>query len=156
MAVQNQFVASMFLYAVWTPHHVQEMNHIFFESGHSQQEGDSMHSCIKIAAKNLPVFSIENWRTICLIARTNSEPYKVHMIDDYIFLLDFKKTAYTILRNKKWAYRANGEGLQVKWNLIKWLKYLIEQPTQIHFKYNYDSEFSVLKVNKLQCRMPPN
>ena len=79
---KNQFVASMFLYAVWTLHHVQEINHIFLESGHSQQEGDSMHSCIKIAAKNLPVFSIENWRTICLIARTNTEPYKVHVIDD--------------------------------------------------------------------------
>ena len=71
---KNQFVASMFLYATRTLHHVQEINHIFLESGHSQQEGDSMHSCIEKAAKHLPVFSIENWRTVGLIARTNPEP----------------------------------------------------------------------------------
>ena len=100
---KNQFLASMFLYEVRTLHHVQEINHIFLESGFSQQEGDSMHSCIEIAAKNLPLFSIENWRTICLIARTNLEPYKVHVIDDYSFWLDFKQTADTILRNRKWA-----------------------------------------------------
>ena len=72
---KNQFVASLFLYAVRTLHHVQEINHIFLESGHSQQEGGSMHLCIERAAKHLPVFSIENWRTVCLIARTNPEPY---------------------------------------------------------------------------------
>ncbi|KAK2709889.1 hypothetical protein QYM36_013540 [Artemia franciscana] len=84
-------------------------------------------------------------------ARTNPEPYKVHLIDDCSFWLDFKQTADTILRNRKWA---DGESLQVKWNSINWLNYSIEWPTEIHFRY--DSDFSVIKVNESRRRMTPN
>ncbi|KAK2701252.1 hypothetical protein QYM36_020076 [Artemia franciscana] len=115
-----------------------------------------MHSCIERVAKHLPVFSIENWRTVSLIARTNPEPYKVHVIDDYSFWLDFKQTADIILRNRKCAYGAGGESLQLKWNSIKWLNYSTERPTEIHFRYGYDSDFSVIKVNESRRRMTPN
>ena len=78
------------------------------------------------------------------------------MIDDYNFWLDFKQTADIILRNRKWAYGAGGESLLVKWNSIKWLNYSIERPTEIHFRYDYDSDFSVIKVNESRRRMTSN
>ncbi|KAK2703566.1 hypothetical protein QYM36_018028 [Artemia franciscana] len=52
-----------------------------------------------------------------------------------------------------WVLAYSGESLQVKWNSIKWLNYSIELPTKIHFRYNYDSDFSVIKV---KCRMTHN
>ncbi|KAK2710789.1 hypothetical protein QYM36_012087 [Artemia franciscana] len=56
----------------------------------------------------------------------------------------------------KWAYGDDGESLQVKWNSIKWLNYSIERPTEIYFRYDYDSEFSVIKLNESRHRMTPN
>ncbi|KAK2725321.1 hypothetical protein QYM36_001688 [Artemia franciscana] len=66
------------------------------------------------------------------------------------------QTADIILRNRKWAFGADGESLQVKWNSIKWLNYSIELPTEIHFRYDYDSDFSVIKVNESRHKMKPN
>ena len=44
----------------------------------------------------------------------------------------------------------------MKWNSIKLLNYSIERPTEIHFRYDYDSDFSIIKVNESRRRMTPN
>ena len=39
------------------------INHKYFESGHSQMEGDSVHSTIERATKNLDVYTPNDWCT---------------------------------------------------------------------------------------------
>lgn len=47
-----------------------ELNHLFFESGHSQNESDSIHSSIERASKHLTVISTNEWVGIIKAAET--------------------------------------------------------------------------------------
>ena len=49
---------------------LMEINHIFFESGHSQNEGDSIHSSIERASKKLTVTSPDEWVGIIKVAQS--------------------------------------------------------------------------------------
>ena len=43
---------------------IKKINHFFFESGHSQNENDAVHSVIERSAKRVQVFVPEQWYTL--------------------------------------------------------------------------------------------
>ncbi|CAI6368821.1 unnamed protein product [Macrosiphum euphorbiae] len=47
------------------------------ESGHSYMEVDSMHSTIESAKKNVLVYTMQDWLTICRLARSNRHNKKM-------------------------------------------------------------------------------
>ena len=99
-AVLDQFVMGMFLYTIRFLDHVDEISYVFLESGHTQQEGDAMHSCIARASKNIPIYSIEGWSTVCRVARANPRHYEVEVTDSHEYFIDFHKIGELIALNR--------------------------------------------------------
>ena len=58
---------------------IKKVNHYFFESGHSQNENDSVHSVIERAAKHIEVFVSEQW--YMLIRSASRKHYNVIELD---------------------------------------------------------------------------
>ena len=53
------------------------INHKYFESGHSQMEGDSVHSTIERATKNLDVYTPNDWCSAVRMAKRTEPRYEV-------------------------------------------------------------------------------
>jgi len=66
---KNIQVVAVCLYAVNTIDHLQEIQHTFLETSHTQMECDSMHSAIEHAKKLIKVHSIGQWVGILTMAR---------------------------------------------------------------------------------------
>ena len=139
---RNQFMVAMYVFSIMTLPNVQEINHIFLESGHTQQEGDTMHACIERAAKNVPVFTIEGWRTICLLARINPFPYIVNVIDDHKYWSDFHQLGEDLIKNKK----KSTDRTTVLWNKIKYIRVCKDAPSLVYFKYDFESNFKSFDI----------
>ena len=57
---RNKNFLTMLWYALST-FEFEEIEHIFFVSGHSQNDGDSMHSVIERNSKHVPVYTPTQW-----------------------------------------------------------------------------------------------
>lgn len=140
----NQYFSTALLHTVRLPN-CKIIHHIFYEPGHSQQEGDSMHSTIERAAKNIQVNVPSEWGIICQTARKNPEPYKVVFLNHEDFI-DWSSLASM---NKETKRYITVTGEVVHWRKIKWFRHLKSEPSSIFFKYNYDDvSFSEIKILK--------
>ena len=66
---RNKYVAAGFSYIVRTCEKIEAIDQMFLESGHTQMEVDSMHSCIEHAKKHVDVFHPGDWVPIIHLAR---------------------------------------------------------------------------------------
>ncbi|KAF0747810.1 Uncharacterized protein FWK35_00027098 [Aphis craccivora] len=107
---RNQFVAALFLYIV-THSRIEIITHNFMESGHSYMEVDSMHSTIESAKKNVPVYTMRDWLTICRLAHSNRHNKKCsnYTVQElkYTDFLDLKSLANIIMKNRSLDIQGN-------------------------------------------------
>lgn len=140
----NQYLSTALLHAVRLTQ-CKVIHHVYYELGHTQMEGDSMHSCIERAAKNVQVNVPSEWALICQMARKNPNPYKMLNMTHTSFI-DWTSLADG---NKDTARYHTTGGEVVEWRKIKCFKYDKSHPDLIQFKYNYDDEnFKIIKVMK--------
>lgn len=140
----NQYFSTALLHAVRFTN-CKIIDHVFYEPGHSQQEGDSIHSSIERSAKNIQVNVPSEWGIICQTARKTPEPYKVLYLNHEAFI-DWSSLASS---NKETQRYITVTGEVVQWRKIKWFRYLKSEPDSIFFKYDYDDEtFSEIKIMK--------
>jgi hypothetical protein len=88
---RNQAVSAMFLYALQKSDHLRTINQKYMESGHSEMEGDSVHSMIERASRKIPIYSPECWYNLVRTAR----PQKPYIVEEYTYgdWLDFKTSS---------------------------------------------------------------
>jgi hypothetical protein len=146
---RNQYFASMCLNAV-KERNIDCIDHIFMESGHSQMEVDSVHSCIETAVKNQNIYSPGDYYRIVSMARKR-DPYSVKILSTKDFF-DYKALGRSTLKNRSRDIMGN----TVQWLKIKWLSYQKKTPNIIRFKYNYDEDFCEICVNKGVRGRPSN
>lgn len=95
---RNRIVYSLYVYAA------QKFNvsiyHRFLEKGHTQNEGDSIHSVIERASKSKIIYTPEEWRLLARWAK-NEEPYEVCNMTEFF---DFKGQ----VNNKVWQKKYSG------------------------------------------------
>jgi len=60
---KKQVIAALYLHAVRTLN-VQSIRHYYFERGHTQNEGDSVHALIERSAKRVNVHGPSQWYTL--------------------------------------------------------------------------------------------
>ena len=138
---RNQFFSTMCL-DVLKDVQIECIDHIYMESGHSQMECDSAHSTIESAIKHQDIYSpLDYYRIVAMARRKN--PFRVRIVATEEFV-DFKDLAKSKMRNRS----RDNNGNVVRWLKIKWMRYLKSSLDTIHFKYEYDGEFTALKVNK--------
>ncbi|CAH1635343.1 unnamed protein product [Spodoptera littoralis] len=102
---RNRVVYSLYMYA--SRKFNIDITHRFLESGHTQQEADSVHALVERSSKGKIIYTPDQWYALVRWAKTNSSPYKVtEVTKDMLF--DFK----TLLDNRNW--KKNTENQDVR------------------------------------------
>ncbi|KAK3802181.1 hypothetical protein RRG08_004471 [Elysia crispata] len=64
---------------LWAAQHFdfEEINHVFFVRGHSENESESIHARIEASSKHVNVYTTSQWATVIQGAKRNAPYYKV-------------------------------------------------------------------------------
>ena len=138
---RNKFLYSLYNYL--THKYQITIKHTYLEKGHTQSEGDSVHSVIERAARNVPIYTPEQWYTVVRSAK-RKDPYNVFEISkENIFdLKDLEKK--TCINWEK-----DEENEKVFLSKIKIVETNPEFPNTLLFKVNYeDSAYKKLKLTE--------
>lgn len=132
----------MFLYSV-TNLPIETITHNYFERGHSQMEGDSVHTTIENATKRLEIFSPKDW--VLGIKHSNQNPSKYNVTEiRHDMIIDFKECASSVISNKIKDINRQCE----RWNKIHSFQYRKESPPIIFFKNDYSDAYQMFDVNR--------
>lgn len=143
---KNKFIISMYMYAVSTLDYISSITHKFLIKGHTQNEGDSVHSVIeKSITKTLksgPIYTPDQYISIIRTAKKKGPPYKVIEMDHKSFY-DIKSLASDVGNN----FNKNTDNESVKMTNIKILKVKDDHKGFFFYKTSYDDiEFKCVKV----------
>jgi hypothetical protein len=94
------------------------ITHNYFERGHSQMEGDSVHATIETSTKKLEIYSPSDWITAIKNAKRVDPRYAVKEIKSEM-ILNFKEFAEKIVTNRK----TDDEGESVVWTSVHSFQY---------------------------------
>ncbi|CAG9816238.1 unnamed protein product [Phaedon cochleariae] len=138
---RNRFIYSLYFYV--SHKYKVIINHKFLESGHTQNEGDSVHSVIERASKSIPLYTPGQWYTLARTACRKS-PYKIiEVSQDNVY--DLKD----LLQNTTINWDKGTDNEKVKWNQIKLIRTDTQNDGFLFFKYNYsDEQFSTINLLK--------
>ncbi|XP_062602831.1 uncharacterized protein LOC134264549 [Saccostrea cucullata] len=121
---------------------INVLTHYYFERGHSQMEGDSVHATIECATKKSEIFTTSDWITAIKNAKRKDPKYQVKELGNEM-VLDFKECAQKVVSCNR---RKDSTGENVHWNKIHVFQYKKENPDTIYFKYEFDDEFRAMPL----------
>ena len=83
---KNYSFCCMLLHLVTNHSTVNIIDHVFYESGHSHMDCDSVHSKIEQKCKNTAIYNPDGWIQVMRLARTNPRPFNVNVLvhDDFL------------------------------------------------------------------------
>ncbi|CAH0690024.1 unnamed protein product [Spodoptera exigua] len=135
---RNRVIYSLYMYA--SNKYNINITHRFLESGHTQQEADSVHALIERTAKGKIIYTPDQWYALVCWAKTNNEPYNVIEVSQDM-LYDLKE----LLQNRN--FKKNTSNHDVKWNNIKEVCVKRSEPDIILYKYDLEGDY--FKLNTL-------
>ncbi|CAG9825704.1 unnamed protein product [Phaedon cochleariae] len=146
---KNRFIVALYMFAIMKFANVNSITHKFLITGHTQNEGDSVHSIIekqiKRSLKSGPIYVPNQYALIIRDAKKTGNPLKVHELshEDFISL---KCLADDIgLKSLK----------RVKITEIKVLQFSKDNPTVMKYKLSYsDENISEVKLITRRCDSP--
>lgn len=124
---RNRNIFAMYLFCAI--HFSVKITHHFLEKGHTQNEGDSVHSCIEKASRNVDVFVPAQWYTIARTA-CKKKPYIVKEVDSFLDITQFRESCFSAM-----LYTTTKE--RVNWSNVKIVMVEPKKPDTISFKYNH-------------------
>lgn len=127
---RNRFIFSMYLFVSRTLH--LEIIHRFLQTGHTQNEGDSMHACIEKNMKNKTVYTPDQLYEIIMNAKIQNK-----FIINEMSQADFYNFKSQVTSNKNWLHDTNGN--KVLFSKIKEVKACPEIPNKLFFKYDFEN-----------------
>lgn len=138
---KNRFIFALYMFAAKK---LQiNITHRFFETGHGQSEGDSMHSVIERELKNQVVYTPDQMYAIITNAKVNGEKYIIKEMLQSDFY-DIKE----LLEDKNWI--KDDEGKKITWSKIMEINAASSEPSILRFKYDFDAEYSKLNTERQQ------
>jgi len=144
---KNKFMISLYLYAI-NYLDIPSITHKFLIVGHTQNEGDSVHSTIEKQKNRLlrggSIFSPLQWPTVIQTAKKTGKPFKLNELTHTDFI-DFKQLSKDIGNN----FNKNTTGQTVLWRDIKIIKVTKEFPDRFFYKTTYgEADFKEIIVLK--------
>ncbi|XP_039296244.1 uncharacterized protein LOC111058861 isoform X3 [Nilaparvata lugens] len=143
---KNQAIAAAFIYAVENLN-VKSVTHKFLTVGHTQNEGDMVHSLIekqkKLVLRSGPVSVPAQWITVIQSAKKKGNPFTVIEINTED-VKDIKHLKSTVGKN----FSKNMSGEQVKWRDISVIHVNREAPFQIFYKNNFDDVDKIINIRE--------
>ena len=147
---RNKYFLTMLVYCMLTFSSIKSITHRFFESGHSQNENDSVHARIERAKKGLQIFVPEQYHMLVQTARRTKSPYRVIPMTKTMFY-DFHLMA-TSLKN----FSVDENGNKVEWLRINEFCIHKDHPYKVKFKYFHsDATYETLDLIRKQRGKPP-
>uniref|UniRef100_A0A6P7GAH1 Uncharacterized protein LOC114339788 n=1 Tax=Diabrotica virgifera virgifera TaxID=50390 RepID=A0A6P7GAH1_DIAVI len=149
---KNQFIIALYVYAVYHLDFINSITHKYLIKGHTQNEGDNVHSLIereiKKALKSGPIYSPDQYVHIIRNSKKTGKAYEVNeLIHDNFY--DIKELANSIGKN----FSRNIEKETVKMGDIKILK-VEKNDSDSNYCYLYktsyeDTEFKIVKIDNI-------
>ncbi|KAF2895531.1 hypothetical protein ILUMI_10644 [Ignelater luminosus] len=131
------------LYAYMAHKYNIQIYHKFLEKNHTQNEGDSVHSVIEKAARNIPMFTPSQWYTLVGTA-SRRKPYSVTelSLEDIYNLKDLLESTTV-----NWEKDTSKE--KVRWTQVKVIHVDPTIPFVLQFKYTFSEKtFSINLLGK--------
>lgn len=143
---RNLPFATMCLYSVQhLP--IKTITHNFFERGHSQMEGDSVHATIEKATKKHDMFSPMDWMSAVSNSKISAPRYKVIEIAT-ANIKDFKELADQTVSNRSKAI----DGTTLQWTKVHSFQFRKSEPNRIYFKYDFNMEYNYIEIARANMR----
>lgn len=143
-AGQNRNKYLFALYSYLSQKHSVKIRHTFLQPGHTQTEGDCVHSVIEKASKHIPVYTPEQWYSLVRTAKRQKPYYTVYELSqkDVYDLKDLQvQTTINFDRD------TNNDRIYI--SKLKVVEFNPEYPNCLFFKLKYDdNNFS--KANLIQ------
>lgn len=150
---KNKYITSLYSYAVSNFENIQSITHKYLIKGHTQNEGDNVHSLIeKEIKKNKrsgPIYAPYQYVTLIKNARKNRKAFNVIELT-YDFFVDLK------ILQEHWGYNYNEDEHKNKvlWSEIKVLKFCKTDPFEFYYKTSYSqNEFTMVCMRNKRKKM---
>lgn len=112
-----------------------EINHLFFEPGHSLMEVDSVHAQIEKTSKKIVIYDPSGWYAV-VKQSSKAKKYIVKEMEQEI-LYSMDKLRGELLKSNL----LDNEGNTVKFLKIKHFVYRKSDPKKVFFSYTYHNDF---------------
>lgn len=152
---KNKFIMGMYLYAVQN-FKIRSITHKFLIRGHTQNEGDNVHSVIEKAVKRAlklgPIYIPGDYVRIIQSARKTGNPYIVSEMchDDF---MDLKNLTQQLGSN----FNKTSDNDTIKTGDIKVVRVQKSEPSMLYVKTSYEQkEYKKIKVNNTRRRQGSN
>lgn len=133
---KNKYLLAAYIYAT-TTFKIRSITHKFLIHGHSQNEGDNVHSVIEKQIKRClrsgPIYVPEQYITLIQTAKKNGPPYRVHELT-YENFYDLKLLQEQIGHN----FTVDTEKNKIKWHDIKVLRVEKNEHNKFFYKTSYE------------------
>lgn len=137
---RNKFLFAFYSYASMKFN--IKIRHTYLEAGHTQSEGDSVHSVIEKAARNIPIYTPEQWYSVVRTAKKKRPLYTVHEISQEV-VFDLKNLQSKIAIN----FDKDEDNNKVLISKFKIIEFNPEFPFFLFFKTGYeDDQFRKLNL----------
>lgn len=137
---RNKYLFAMYSYL--SQKYIIKIRHTFLEPGYTQNEGDCVHSVIEKAARNIPIYTPEQWYSVVRTAKRKAPFYEVCELSQKD-VFDLKKLQSEIAIN----FDKDVENRKVFVSKFKILQFDPEFPNFLFFKLNYeDDQFTKLNL----------
>lgn len=135
---KNKYLLTAYAYAVQKMN-VKSITHKFLIRGHSQNEGDNVHSIIEKQVRRFvksgPVYVPQQYITLIQTAKKTGKPYRVtEMTYDKFYNLK--------LLQEEWGnnFTVNEDRNPIKWHDVKVFRLEKEHPLTFFYKNSYEDE----------------
>lgn len=163
---KNFNFSCMLLYLVTNNPTIHTIDHVFYESGHSHMECDSIHSKIEQKCKNSAIYTPDGWIQAMRLARMNPRPFNVNVLVHEDFLdfnsnqCQFAEETIRKQTQKKKTNKGKGnnkeegneqdetkEKKKTSYQNAVWIQYRKDSSKSIFIKMDYNDEtFKELKI----------
>ncbi|XP_063538077.1 uncharacterized protein LOC134747381 [Cydia strobilella] len=160
---KNYAFCCMLLHLVSTHQTIEVVDHVFYESGHSHMECDSVHSKIEQKAKKIPIYTPDGWIQVMRTARMNPRPFKVNIMGHEEFLnFNSNEVKFAVEATKRPRKKKSNKSNEAEENASQdetekkektnfsnavWIQYRKESPKSIFIKTDYnETQFTELKL----------
>lgn len=153
---KNKYMLAMYQYATQVLPNIKSVTHKFLVKGHTQNEGDSVHSVIQRnitrALKSSPIYVPDQYITLIKTAKKTGTPYAVKELTHENFF-DIKPLC-------QGNYNIDDNGNKFKWTDIKILKVDKLSNGVFTFKTSYEEEefrsVTTLRKRRTKSKVPDN
>lgn len=144
---KNKYLLSMYFYAIHK-YNLRSITHKYLIQGHTQNEGDNVHSVIEKQVKrhlgSKPIYTPDQYTTLIATAKKTGVPYRVHELSHDAFY-DMKSL------QEEWGHNfiLNEANQKVNWRNIKVLRVENGNTDSFLYKTSYkDTDFIKVCVDK--------